>query len=146
MKKEHHLSSSDDKHRAARRPFGVTYVIVVVLIFASLNALRMITAIRNWDFLDKSSVVVPVIYFVITGAVWMGIGIILVLGLLTRQKWSPSMAQITLVLYMCYYWVDRLFIADRSAIVNRWQFALGSTIVLFCSMFWAVTRIKKQSA
>ena len=124
MKKTSHHSSSYDKHPATRRPFGVTYVIVVVLIFTSLNALRMITAIRTWDFLDKSSVVVPVIYFVITGAVWMGTGFILILGLLTRQKWSPSMTQITLVLYMCYYWVDRLFIADHSAIVYRWQFAL----------------------
>ena len=46
-----------------RRPFAVTILIVVVLIFTSLNILRMITAIRDRDFLTSLPLAVPVIYY-----------------------------------------------------------------------------------
>jgi hypothetical protein len=144
MKKNSRLPSSFENPQAATRPFGVTILIVVVLIFTSLNTLRMITAIRTWDFLVESPVDVPVIYLVITGAIWTGIGFPLVVGLLTRRKWSPSMAQIAIVLYVCYYWLDRLVIADRSAIASGWQFALGSTILLFCFTLWTLIQSKNK--
>jgi hypothetical protein len=140
MKKNSHLQSPFKNPGATHRPIGVTILILVVLIFTSLNALRMITAIRTWDFLVDSPVGVPVIYLVITGAIWMGIGLPLVFGLLTGRKWSPIMVQIAIILYICYYWFDRLLIADRSAIAGRWQFTLGLTIMLLIFTFWTLTR------
>ena len=139
MKKNSRLPSSYDNPQSARRPIGVTILILAVLIFTSLNALRMITAIRTWDFLVDSPVGVPVIYLVITGAIWMGIGLPLVFGLLTGRKWSLIMAQIAVVLYICYYWFDRLLVADRFAIAGRWQFTLGLTILIMSFTFWTLT-------
>ncbi|MCJ7700236.1 MAG: hypothetical protein MUO62_01525 [Anaerolineales bacterium] len=128
-----------------KRPFAVTILIVVVLIFTSLNILRMITAIRTWDTLAASPVRVPVIYLVITGAVWGAVGFPLVLGLYTRREWSLYLARGAIGLYVGYYWFDRLFIADRSAIASRWQFILGFTIILGLFLFWVLAHPKTRA-
>jgi hypothetical protein len=128
-----------------RRPFTVTILIVVVLIFTSLNILRMHTAIRDRDFLTSLPMTVPVLYYVITGAVWGGIGVALAFGLFGGRKWSSSLAKFVTLLYTAYYWLDRLVIADRFSITSRWQFVTGLTILLAVSVFW-VLKLPKTRA
>jgi hypothetical protein len=120
------------------RPFSATILIVVVLIFTSLNALRMITALRTWDFLREQSLNVPVVYLVISGAVWLGVGIFLLYSLWTRRKWSPPMAVFWVLTYSCYYWLDRLLIADPSAVESRWIFAIGFNLLIIIIAIWTL--------
>jgi hypothetical protein len=133
------------KTHRPRRPFAVTILIVVVLIFTSLNILRMITAISDRDFLNSLPMAVPVIYLITSGAIWGGIGIILVLGLLDGRKWSLQMAQVITILYTVYYWVDRWIIAEQFSITSRWQFVTGVTILLTISVFW-ILKLQKTRA
>jgi len=50
--------------------------------------------------------------------------------------------QFTAPVYTAYYWLDRLLVADRSAIASRWPFALGLTILLLGFIFWVLSRPK----
>jgi hypothetical protein len=145
MKTDNRSESLKKKLVANRRPFGVTFLILVVLIFTSLNVLRMVTAIRKWDFLQDTIPGIPVLYLVITGAIWSGIGIPLLYGLWTRRQWSRTMAIIAVITYSGYYWSDRLMLADRSTITSRWHFALGFTLLILALSFWMFTHSKSKS-
>jgi hypothetical protein len=118
-----------------QRPFFVTVLIVVVLIFTSLNAFRFVTAIRSWGFITTLLPVSTLIYLVATGFVWGILGIILAVGLFTRRKWSSSFVRFAGVSYASYYWLDRLFIAEIYSVAYRWQFALVMTLVLLIFIF-----------
>ncbi len=145
MKINHRQASSLNNPGSTRRPFGVTILILAVLIFSSSNTLRMITAIRTRNFLKDAPLVVPIAYLVISGAIWMGVGFVLLYGLWTRRTWSPIMAMTLVVLYSCYYWVDKLIIADPSSIAGRWLFSLGFNLVILSITFWTLTRPRTRA-
>jgi hypothetical protein len=137
--------STNFNQQSRKRPFSVTILIVMVLIFTTLNILRMITAIRLWDFLANLPLDVPAHYLVITGAIWSGIGFLLAVGLFASRKWSLYLAWIAIVLYPIYYWSDRLLIAERHVIAGRWQFASGLTILLLIFAFWVLLQPKTRA-
>ena len=128
-----------------KRPFGVTILIGVVLIFTSLNFFRVSTAIRLWDYLVEPPLNTPVIYLVISGIIWSGLGLTLAFGFVTRQKWSSVLAKISAIVYSSHYWFDRLLIADRSGIGSRWFFALGLTILLLVLTFIILAQPKTRA-
>ena len=138
------LQSSNINDYSPSRPFSVSILIILVLIFTTMNLLRMVTAIRSWDFLTNLLPDVPMFYLVITGGVWSVIGIPLAGGLFSRRKWSLPMARVTVILYTIYYWFDRLLIAERVSIASRWQFVLGLTILLLVLSFWILERPKTK--
>jgi hypothetical protein len=124
----------------AHRPFSVTILIVVVLIFTSLNILRLIKAIVDHGLLTTLPLDVPVIYLAITGALWSAIGLILAFGLFARYRWSLLMGQLAAVIYTAYYWLDQLLFADQFAVENDWQFSLGLNLILASLAFWILRR------
>ena len=111
---------------------------------ASLGWLRLITVLRQWSFLQNLSPAPPVVYLAITGLVWGVLGAFLVWGLFLGRPWAPRLMQISALLYAVTYWLDRLLIADRSAITSRWPFAFGLTILLLVFTFWVLSRPKVQ--
>lgn len=130
---------------SVKRPFNVTIILVVVLIFASLNVLRLVAAILGWHTLAGLPLRVPVFYFVITGAFWTVAGFFLAVGLYLRRRWSAWLAWGALILYPLYYWIDRLFIADRSSIASRTAFLVATTLLLSAFTIWTLTRPKTRS-
>jgi hypothetical protein len=52
--------------------------------------------------------------------------------------------QVSAIGYAAFYWLDRLLVADPSAIASRWPFALALTIVLLACIFWVLSRPKTQ--
>lgn len=131
-----HLHADQPHHR----PFIVTVLIVVVLIFTFLNVFRFATAIRSWDFLTTLLPETNLVYLVATGFVWSVFGLILAIGLYARRRWSSSMMRIAGICYAIYYWFDRLFIAENFSVAYRWQFALGLTLLLLIVSFLILRR------
>ena len=127
---------------SSKRPFTVTILILVVLIFTTLNALRFVSTIDTWTFLSASPVNVPIGYLAVTGAFWALAGSPLALGLFFRRQWSLRLAQILTLLYAVYYWADRLWIAEPNAISIRWPFSLGLTILLLIYTFLVLSHPK----
>ena len=128
-----------------KRPLGVTILIVTVLIFTSLNILRVGSAIQYRDFLAQPQMTVSGCYLIVSGSIWTVLGIALMIGFLVRQKWSLMLMKISTVVYVVYYWFDRLLIADRSSIASRWLFAVGLTIALIILNFWILSRSRTKA-
>jgi hypothetical protein len=139
MNNEEFQSPIAEEH-SPRRPFCVTILALVVLIFTSLNAFRSGTAIHTWDFLTTLQLNVPNIYFVVTGLIWSVVGVLLIFGLLTKKRWSIRLGRAVIILFAVYYWFDRLLIAERVSIISRWQFTLGLTFLLVIIAFWILGR------
>ena len=135
-------SSASQPLPSSKRPFSVTILTAVVLIFTILNFLRFFSAIRNWKFLATLPVSVPFVYMAATGLIWTVAGILLAVGLFFGRRWSFRLAKANLVIYTAYYWSDRLLIAEPAAIMVRWPFALGLTIVLWIFTFWVLSHPK----
>ena len=130
--------------KSSQRPFAVTLLIAVVLIFTSLNILRVVTALLSRSFLSTLPLQVPVWYFTLTGTIWSVIGIILGLGLITRRKWALSLSIFLTIGYSAFYWVDRLFIIEWALFKSRWQFAFGLTIFIVLFALWTVKSSKTR--
>ncbi len=125
-----------------KRPFNVTIILVVVLIFTLLNTLRLVAAVLGWNTLAGLPLRVPVFYFILTGAFWAVTGFSLAMGLYLRRRWSVWVARGAVILYPVYYWIDRLFVADRSAIASRVSFLVVTTLLLCGFLLWALSRPK----
>jgi hypothetical protein len=140
-----HASSSDQLEspvdRQVARPLSVTLLIVVVLIFTGLNLLRLILTIQSWIFLAGLLPVSPW-YLALTGLVWTIVGRALIWGLWLRLAWAPNASRLLSGIYMLYYWVDRLFVANRSGLEASWPFTLVVCLVLFLWILWLFTRRK----
>lgn len=130
-----HQSAINDQ-QLKKRPLSVTLLAWVVLLLASLGWLRLIEVIRRWDFLQSLSPIPPVIYLAITGLVWGLLGAVLVWGLFLGRWWAPRLMQVSALAYSAYYWLDRLRIANPSAIATRWPFALTLTLALLGYIFF----------
>lgn len=127
-----------------KRPFSATLLTWMVLIIASLNWLQLVMVLRQWTFLRSLSPALLVFYLAIIGLFWGLVGSLLVWGLFLGLPWAPRLMQIAAPVYAVYYWLDRLLIADPSAIASRWPFAFGLTILLLGSTFWVLSRSKVQ--
>ena len=126
------------------RPLSVTFLTWVVLIITALNWLRLIEVIHGWTFLQTLSPAPLMFYLAIIGLFWGLLGAILVWGLFLGRSWSTRLMKGAAICYALYYWLDRLWVANSSAISSRWPFALGLTIVLLSLTFWILSRPKSQ--
>jgi hypothetical protein len=72
-------------------------------------------------------------------------GFSLAVGLFLRRRWSAWLAWVALILYSLYYWIDRLFLADRSAIANRTGFLIATTLLLSAFTLWTLSRPKTRA-
>ena len=134
--------TNDPTNQRVPRPLSVTILVVVVLIFTSLNALRWITAYEYRAFFEDSSLELPIPYIVVSGVFWTIIGIPLAVGLFFGKKWSFNFVRFYLILYGIYYWIDRLFVAEPQAIASRWQFALTVSVAILIFSFWILSTQK----
>lgn len=132
-------------HKTTRRPFGVTLLIGLVLIFASLNIVRTITAFQSWLFLNSLPLQVPVSYLIITGTAWSILSTIVVFSLLTRKKWSLPFAMLIFLGYPLLYWIDRLFFTEWATFANHWKFSLAITIFTVILALWIIKNPKTKN-
>lgn len=127
-----------------KRPFSVTVLIVVVLIFTSLNGFRCLEAFQYWHFLTSLSMSVSPAYLAISGAIWVLIGIALIWILWRGQPSAPRILQVVAVIYGLYYWLDR-WLLTVSILRERWPFALLMTALGLIFIFVALTRPKVRT-
>jgi hypothetical protein len=126
------------------RPLGVTVLAWTVLSLTVLNGLRLLEAIRGWNFLLSLEQTPPVLYIAISGLIWSLIGVPLFLGLILGRPWAVGLMRVAAIAYAAYYWLDRILIADRSVIANRWLFDLALTVSLLVAIFWVLSRPKSN--
>lgn len=111
-----------------RRPFGVTLLLWLVLSLSAWGAVRLIAALRWWRVLNEFEARLSPLYLSITGAGWMVLGAILLIGLFTARSWTDRAILASISLWVVQYWIERIFFQAPRA---NLYFALTASILLF---------------
>lgn len=113
------------------RPKSVTCLAAAVLIMAGVHLVRFIQSLRQWDFLASLPAVHP-LYTALTGLFWFGFLFLLGIGLLRGLRWAPRLTWLAALLYLAYFWLDRLLFVEPFGADGRdpaLPFLAGSTIL-----------------
>jgi hypothetical protein len=117
-------------------PFTVTIVAVFVLFITAWNTIRAYTAIANWDVLSRFDN--NPAYVLASGLAWTIAGLVLYISLANGKRFASRAGLILSVLYMIWYWLDRLIIQATPA--GNMEFsavASGVILVIFnILLYW----------
>ena len=98
-----------------KRPFGVTLLLWMVLSLSAWGAVRFAASLRWWDVLSEFESSLNPGYLSITGAGWVVAGGVLIMGMLSRRKWSYPAIPIFVILWLSMRWVERIFFQSERA-------------------------------
>ena len=119
------------------RPLRVTLLAVGVLTIASLYLLRLVVAVRQWQFLSGLKDVSPV-YLALTGLIWASVGLPLFWGLWRGHAWAARFAPGFMLVFALYYWLDHLFVANTAISLVNWPVSMVLTAFSLAYTFWAL--------
>ena len=141
MSNTHQVQGSESfppaERRRKKRPFLVTLLAVLVLFISCINFIRLIEAIRTWDFLASLPGVSP-LYIALTGLFWTLVGFPLAWGIWRGNPKAPLATQILVLVSALYYWFDRFIIAQTVNASSNLLFAFIITIVVILLTFWTL--------
>lgn len=122
------------------RPIPVTIVTLFVLSITAWNGFRAWVAVADWDILlhyDGNPV-----YTAASGLIWLIAGCVLVDGLLNRRVYAWRATLIVSMIYMIWYWTDRLFIQVSPS--SNLIFSAVTSVIIFIAfavfLFWPSSR------
>jgi hypothetical protein len=127
------------------RPFAVTSLAGLVLIFTGAQILRICAAIGSLEYYNQLPLRVPGFYFIVTGVVWGALAFWLALGLWRGDGWAPRAATWGAVAYAAFVWTDRLLLQAPGPQATNWPFAAVATALLLLAVF-AIFRMKRVRA
>jgi hypothetical protein len=125
------------------RPFSVTLLTLGVLTIATVNLIRFILTIVQWEFLNDILPISPV-YLALSGLVWSLVLPPLAWGLWQGYPWVPRLTLLTSLAYSLYYWLDRLLFTTNYGGQN-WPFVIVFNIILLSSIYWILFRRKAKA-
>jgi hypothetical protein len=91
-----------------RRPVFVTIFAILVLILTVWNGVRCYGALTSWGLLVEMGSHPGPLYIAMTGLAWAAGGMVLFLGLWRGRKWAPTAGWVYILLYLGFFWADRL--------------------------------------
>lgn len=122
------------------RPFLVTLLTMGVLTLVVLNLTRLLQVIAQWNLLLDIYSLPLTIYLAVSGLVWMVTGVPLLFGLWRGRFWAPAFARAASLLYLTYYWLDRILMNFFAPRMGNWPFLLVVTLVAVSIVFWILSR------
>lgn len=122
-----------------QRPASVTFIFLLVLIVGGVNLIRFVQSLRNWQYLNIV-VEVPPVYLAISGLFWSIIGIFLLYGIFLKKRWLPLIFKFTIILYVVYFWIEKLVISSNPPSVKDSIFVFGITIFAVVFFYWIITK------
>jgi hypothetical protein len=123
---------SVDKKR--KRPFLVTLLALVVLSITTIHLVRLVQTVALWDFLSGLPGISPG-YLAITGLIGVLVGIPLFWGLWRGYPGTPTATRVVALLYVIYWWLDRLLTAGSRESLSNWPFSAGISAILLLLFF-----------
>lgn len=122
------------------RPLPVTIAAIFVLCMTTWEGLRAVVAAADRELLSTYDA--NPAYIITTGLVWFLAGLALLAAFMTGKRYSPLAGLILSMLYIIWYWVDRLAIQVSPA-RNLAFSAVVSTLLLLvfnAALFWPSSR------
>lgn len=112
-----------------------------MLIFSALSFIRFFASFQ----VPAIELSVPTWYFTLTGALWGGIGLGLSLGLFAGQIWATILTRWLSVVYVLWYWLDRLLFVKTEYARGSTGAAIGATVIGLSLVFWVLRRSQAVS-
>ncbi len=109
-------------------PFGITLLLILVLITTVLSAIRFVTAIAWGSALDNYVPAWLDAYVAITGAIWTLVGGSVLWSIWRGAGYSRLAVLVAAPVYAVWAWIDRLLIQPGPH--PNWRFDLLVTAVL----------------
>ena len=119
-------TSTSPKPVLPERPVRVTLLVMVQIIFAVWNGLRLGEAFVFWKTLKEFGAHPGAAYIAASGGFWLVAGLVTAWGMWTGRAWSRWATLGVTAGYIAWYWSDRLFLQIPHA---NWPFALLITTV-----------------
>ena len=122
-----------------KRPFGVTLLVVAVLLMAAWNAGQAAVAAQQLSFMRSLGVGAPGEILIVIGATW-AIGFsIATWGLWRLKAWGRHWTLIVVVAYQLQIWIER-FTLERSSYEALTRpaavaFSIGSIAIVWLVLF-----------
>ena len=122
-----------------KRPFGVTLLVVVVLLLAAWNAGQAAVAAQQLSFMRNLGVGVPGEILIVIGATWAIGFLIAAWGLWRLKAWGRHWTLIVIVAYQLQIWIER-FTLERSSYEALTRpaavaFSIGSIAIVWLILF-----------
>ncbi len=115
-----------------RRPWVVTFISLLVLTFSIVQ----FSGLSVWVRLPELGLTVPGWYLPARSLAFGAAGLVGAVGMFMGKTWSPRLLRVLTLLYLAWFWVDRLLI--RSSTMSRQDLpfygtlaCLGSLLVLW---------------
>ena len=127
-----------------RRPFSLTLILGIYILWIILGWLRFFAAVNGRELILDLVMPGLNLYLIAAGLIWGLAGLPAVWGLVTRASWTAMIIRITALIYPGIYWFERLFLwQDRDANRN-WPFMLLLTILWLGLTFGALALDRVQ--
>lgn len=117
-----------------KRPTSVTVLILGVLTIAVLNLLRFIYVIREYQFLDDLLPFSPGILIIIS-IVWGISFAVSAWGLFSRYRWASILTRWLSVIYLVFYWLDRMLFYNETVQASNALFLIGLSVITIGYVF-----------
>lgn len=127
---------NQSQRRSPPRPFVLTIVTLVFILWMVLGWLRFSEAIKQRALIEMFSSSGIFWFLVLAGLVWGLAGLPVLLGLVTRAGWTIKGILIVGLLYPAVYWVERLFFWKDPGVQANWPFMLVLTFVWLGILIW----------
>ena len=122
------------------RPIPVTIGLVFVLCITAWNSIRAWSAAANWELLSRFRA--NPVYIFTTGIIWLVVGIALIILLIKGSRFALICALTASILYVLWYWADRLVIQASPApnIPFSLVVSIIGLIIFNANLFWPSSR------
>jgi len=108
-----------------KRPFGISFLALIVVFTGVVHGLRLCEAVFFWRILKEYGA--DPLYISISGGFWLMAAGFLAQGIWQGKTWTRTGIIAGMIIYGSWYWVDRLAFQVFHA---NWPFALGFTVLL----------------
>ncbi len=124
------------------RPWMITLLCLGMLVPILFHGLRVVQAVRQWDFLAALPLQVPPAYLAASGLGLSLVGLAAFWSLWRGHPWAARLFWPWALAMAGAVWYERLVLAVAPGGGANWPFALVLTILLLAFPAWALTRWK----
>jgi hypothetical protein len=119
-----------------RRPVSVSLLAVGVLLFTIWYGIRLAASLS----LPPLPLSVPAWYLPLTGAIWVGCGILALVGIWRRSAWAPAMIGWTSLVYVVWRLADRVLLARSDYAAGTLPGVAGLLLIGLAGVGWILRR------
>lgn len=110
-------------------------------LYALMGWLRLVGTLRLWDYLEKFILWPRPLYLAVSGGLIGFLFSLAIILFLAQRKLAPRFSRVLALLFLIWFWVDRIWLSTRAAFFVQLE---ASLLITLTTLFWAFGLIKKK--